>query len=178
MISKWMKLTESCSDFSFVSTYPFRSQYVLTSKRLIKIRNVHIFGYNLYKGLALSQRIASTYWDSSSSFFTSFPAKFLAHSSVVINHLEYPRLGLSSAGDHHLNIILKSLGATLHIPILYCFGLFFDVQKLVSSNVHSQWPFVFIFGERFLNVDISFSALFISKIFWGIHSSGIIFQWT
>lgn len=56
-----MKLTESCSDFSCMSTYPFQSQYVLISERLIKIRNVHIFGYNLYKGLAISQRFASTY---------------------------------------------------------------------------------------------------------------------
>lgn len=157
-----MKLTESCSGFSCMSTYPFRSQYVLISKRGIKIRNVHIFGYNLYKGLAISQRIASTYWDSSSSFFTSLPPKFLAHSSVVINHLEYPRPGLSSAGDHHLNIIFKSPDATLHIPILYYFGLFFDVQKLVSSHVHSQWPLVFIFGERFLNIDHFFFSPFYS----------------
>lgn len=139
MSSKWMKLTESCSDFSCMSTYPFQSQYVFISKRLIKIRNVHIFGYNLYKGLAISQKFASTYWDSSSSFFTSLPPKFLAHSSVVINHLEYPRPGISSAGDHHLNIILKS-------PVPLC--IFQSCVTLASSLMFRSWcPHMYILND-------------------------------
>lgn len=111
-----------------MSTYPFQSQYVLISERLIRIRNVHIFGYNLYKGLAISPEVLQVLIETLAHLSLLPPPKFLAHSSVVINHLEYPRPGISSAGDHHLNIILKS-------PVPLCIfqscvpSLFFDVQS-------------------------------------------------